>query len=164
MQKLGYGLAVAAILAVAQPAFAAGTSTLDTVSLKDITSALQNQGFKAQSKTDKNGDYIESASGGQAFYVYLANCDSGTNNNCKTVVFESGGWTKNNITQDAVNAWVDKNSKGWAVVYQAQDDKRWYLNYRASIVGGVTNGWLEDTSNQFATEMQYFNDFMKASS
>lgn len=137
---------------------AATPDVLANVTLNDLRDALQNDGYRAQIKQDNSGDYIASASGGQNFFVSLGGCDD--QKVCKSVLFETGGWTpKTPLTVDALDKFHFDNS-GWVAVVKYPDGK-YYGDYRVTIVGGVTKAWLQSNIETFAATTENFVALMQ---
>lgn len=137
---------------------AATTDVLTNVTLENVRDAVLDGGYRAQIKEDSTGSYIASASGGQNFFVSLGGCDD--KKVCKSILFESGGWTpKTALTVDALDKFHYDNS-GWGNVAKYNDGK-YYANYRVTIVGGVTKAWLQANVEAFATTTENFVTFMQ---
>ncbi|UVK37438.1 YbjN domain-containing protein [Mesorhizobium sp. AR10] len=137
---------------------AASPDVLTGVTVENVRDAVQDGGYRAQIKEDSTGTYVASASGGQSFFVSLGGCDD--KKVCKSILFESGGWTpKTPLTVDALDKFHYDNS-GWGNVAKYNDGK-YYANYRVTIVGGVTKAWLQSNVEAFATTMESFVAFMR---
>lgn len=131
---------------------------LSKLTLEDIRDALQDAGYRAQIKSDSTGNYVSSASSGRNFFVSLSGCDD--QKVCKTILMESGGWTPNTpLTVDSLDQF-DNDNAGWVTAVKYKDGK-YYANYRATLVGGITKAWLQSSLEAFATSTENFAAFMQ---
>jgi hypothetical protein len=142
--------------ASAMPAATATPPIIQNVTLADIQKALQDDGYKAVVSKGASGDYVSSATGGESFLVSLDACGDSAAVPCAVVVFASTGQQDEPpMTLDELNALNDKDIYGWGTTYKA-DDGRYYLTYRASLAGGVTETWIQSTAERYGKSLQKF--------
>ena len=73
------------------------------VTIQDVRTFLLNKGFKAEIKSGSTGQYIDSASGGVNFSVYMYDCHTG--NRCASVQFSAGFDLNQGMTAGKINEW-----------------------------------------------------------
>jgi Putative bacterial sensory transduction regulator len=130
---------------------------LATVTLENLRDVLQDEGYKAKLTTDKGGDFIASSTGGAAFFINLDGCSETSPHDCSVIVFESAAWKPAApMTLAAMNTLSGDSLFGWGTTYAAADDGTYSLTYRASLEGGVTKAWIEDTTTRFGTALEKF--------
>jgi hypothetical protein len=145
----------------AQPAPSNTSPVLDKVTLADVQTAMQNDGFKAKLVHDQHGDFLQSSTAGAGFSVNLDGCGPNPGDSCDVVVFASGAWIAGpDLTLAKLNAFNDKSVFGWGTPYQAAGDGKYYFNYRAVVAGGVTTDWLANTTDRFSSALERFALFM----
>lgn len=99
--------------AVAETPVPAGK--VSVANARSIVAAMQKEGYRAKLMTDAKAPYIESATNGATFTIYLQNC--GDENKCQDVLFRSSyeKSKKDPLKVDAINAFNRKTR--WARAY-----------------------------------------------
>ena len=123
------------------------------VTIEEIAAWLQDNGYKAQIQTSKDGDgNIYSASDGTSFHIYLDDCKD---KRCGSLEFSYGLDSKGAWTAEKMNAWNRDNR--WSKAYVDKVNDPW-LEYDVDLTPGGTYELLDD---EFATWRNGLSDFCK---
>lgn len=130
------------------------------MTLQEVAAWLQAGGYKAETKLDKDGNYIFTAAEGINITVYLSDCK---NDRCKSLDFRAWWGFKGKFQSDntaaleKINEW--NKTKRWAKAYLDKDrDPNVEMNVSTS--PGVTSEGLDDDFNTFTTMALAFQKFI----
>jgi hypothetical protein len=134
-----------------------GAETFSTITLKELQTALMDNGYRAEIGSDNAGEYIKSGSGGVTFFVSLADCPEDGSGNCETIRMETGTFKLDKpVSFETLNNWNRENGRGWAVPTVNSDGEH-YLFTQISITGGVTKDWLKTYLAIFTSSMTTYH-------
>ena len=144
------GVALLALLPVASMA---KPIAVQGMSVGDVAAWLQNQGYKAQIVTEKDGkSHVDSATGGTRFGVYMFDCK---NNKCGSIQFSAGFDTHGAFSAQKLNEW--NRDKRWSRVYVDNVNDPW-IEYDVDLTPGGTYELLND---EFAIWNSELGEFTK---
>lgn len=111
MRAIRLGMVLAGFAAAAaSPAFAQNV----VADAEQIASVLRDAGYKAELRTDDEGDpYISSGSGGYSFAMFFYGCEAGRN--CKSVQYYAGFDTQRRPDLEKMNEYA--RTKRWGRIY-----------------------------------------------
>lgn len=95
---------ISALLLAATPA--TDETLVDLSTLPNIAAALQDAGYRAEVKKDKDGDYIVSSINGSEFTVWPVDCDKGP---CSSIDLVSRYKAEPLFTPALANEWNSNN-------------------------------------------------------
>lgn len=154
-------LAAAAVLALGLMPHAAMAKDLPSagLSVNDVAKWLQDQGYKAQINTAKDGTKsISSATGGVDFYVDMYDCkDKPT---CASIQFSAGFDTSGAFNATKMNKWNSGNR--WVGAYVDDKDDPW-VRMDVDLTPGGTYEGLDDQLTIFSDMLASFKKFLNDS-
>ena len=151
MRSLGLGVVSILALAIAPSPVAAKDLPAGGLTVQEVASWVQSQGYKAQIDTDKGGaQYIESASDGNTFYIDLSAC---TNKRCTGLKF-TGGFVSKAFTVQKANDY--NRGSAWEVRAYV-DNQGAELTMNVDLSPGVTYESLSDHFSQWRDDLAQFH-------
>lgn len=125
------------------------------MTIDDIASWLQSEGYKAQIQTAQDGTKnVYSSSDGQNFHIYQYDCKNGR---CGSLQFSVGFNTKGAFTGDKMNDWNRDNR--WARAYVDKVNDPW-LEYDVDLEPGGTYELLNDEFGIWRDSLNHFRKFI----
>jgi hypothetical protein len=122
----------------------------------EIASWLQNDGYKAQVQTAKDGSQnVYSASDGVGFHIYPYDCK---NKRCGSFEFSAGFDTKGALSPQKINEWNKKTR--WVRSYVDDVNDPW-LEYDVDLTPGGTYDLLDDEFALWRDRISKFQAFIK---
>lgn len=150
MRKIAGAVALALALMSAAAA-AAKDIPAGGFTVADVAAWLQDQGYRAQIVTDKDGTkHVSSATSGVDFGVYLYDCKG---ERCGSIQFAAGWATHGSFDTARMNEWNRRNR--WARGYY-DDAKDPWLEYDIDLTPGGTYELLNDELATWNTSVTNF--------
>src|SRR5579863_10531082 len=128
-------LVLGSIAAVAVALYASAAPAKDLpdkgLSIEQVASWLQGEGYKAEMQKRSDGTpNIASSSDGQTFHIYMYDCKDDV---CASLQFSEGFDTKGTFNGDKINDWNKSNR--WARAYVDKDNDPW-IEYDVDLAPG----------------------------
>jgi len=125
------------------------------LSIEQVASWLQNEGYKAEMQKSSDGTpNIASSSDGQTFHIYMYDCKDDV---CASLQFSEGFDTKGTFTADKINDW-NKNNR-WARAYIDKENDPW-VEYDVDLAPGGTYEGLKDQFGIWQDALSHFRKFI----
>lgn len=150
---------------IATAAFAAGLTFANTAGAQQVTAsnprsvvaAMLDAGYKADLKTDDDGDpRIESTSEGSVFVVFFYGCSNGSN--CKTVQIFAGYTDPKNASFSAINKWNKDHRYGRAYISDS-GSARVEMDIDLD-AGGMSRALFQDNLRLWIKVMSAYEDYV----
>jgi hypothetical protein len=121
----------------------------------EIASWLQAEGYKAQVLTAKDGSQsVTSGANGYTFHIYALDCKA---KRCASVQFSTGIDTKGALSAQRMNQWNHDNR--WIRAYVDKVNDPW-LELDVDLSPGGTYESLDDQFQIWRTQLAKFRDFI----